>query len=175
MYHLINGLLINVFMKKNDRSDWNNPDFVYYLLDTNAYHDILSGGDRVFVKVKSHVRSTQCRFLRPDRVIDELFNSSVGESYHTKAKNVNQILRKHGKIHPISNSQIQSEMRWVEESSMLEKYVNSKGRPFSKAGLLVLKLVLNYPNIIAVTSNAYLCDEIAENDKVEQVLNWQSD
>ena len=42
-------------MKKNDRADWNNPDFVYYLPDAETLRCISHDGVKVFEQVKKHV------------------------------------------------------------------------------------------------------------------------
>ena len=162
-------------MKKNDRSDWNNLDFVYYLLDAKTLRCILYGDVKVFEQVKKHVGSKRHKFLLLDRLINQLSRSEK-EPPPTKISNIRSIIQKDGrKVEPVENYMIQSEIDWVEEEHRSRESANNGSDLLFKPNLLVLKLVLNYHNIIAVASNTYLYDKIVENGKGEQVLNWQSD
>ena len=162
-------------MKKNDRSDWNNPDFVYYLLDAKTLRCILYGDVKVFEQVKKHVGSKRHKFLLLDRLINQLSRSEK-EPPPIKISNIRSIIQKDGrKVEPVENYMIQSEIDWVEEEHRSRESANNGSDLLFKPNLLVLKLVLNYHNIIAATSNTYLYDKIVENGKCEQVLNWQSD
>lgn len=160
--------------KSNLDPDWNNPDFEYYLLDTNILYDFLSGDDIGLVWLKSRVSSTRYRLLLLDRITLELYNSVV-KFNRTKVKNIRQTLNKYGKVVYIENQQIQSAVNWAKEEYRSGKYVNNKGTPLSEVGLLILKCVLNHSNIIAVTRNTYLHDEIIERGRSAQVLNPRLD
>ena len=162
-------------MKKNDRADWNNLDFVYYLPDAETLRCISHDGVKVFEQVKKHVGSKRHKFLLLERLINQLSRSEK-ESPPTNISKIRSIIQKDGRrVEFVENYKIRSEMDWVEEEHRSRESPNNGSDLLFKPKLLVLKLVLNYHNIIAVTSDAYLYKEIVKNGKGEQVLNWQSD